>query len=115
MYRFSYAEIVEDSSDEGRSRERMAFEHAIYLLEKAEPRGLKSSETLEAAQFVQKMWSFLISDLSSGDNGLAESVRADLMSIGLWVIRQADHLIHERAVSLDALITVHRTIRDGLQ
>lgn len=115
MYKFSYAEIMEDSSTEARGRERDAFDRAIELLVAAEAAGPTSMESQAAVIYLQRLWGILIRDLAEPTNELASNLRADLISIGLWVIKEADQIIQERSNNFAGLIAVNRSIRDGLQ
>lgn len=114
MFRISYAEIINDSSSEMREQERLALDHAIELLTRAEEKGPNSDEAMQALLYLQKLWGFLIKDLSNPANELGEALRANLISIGLWVIKEADQIMQEKSKSFSGLIEVTRTIRDGL-
>lgn len=115
MYRFSYAEILEDSSDECRQRERMAFDHAISLLKIAAAKGAASIESSDAVAFVHRLWTVLIEDLMNPENGLPESLRAQLVSIGLWMMKEADMIREGQSQNFSALIDINTMIRDGLK
>lgn len=115
MYRFSYAEVQEDAAGEARARERHEFDRAIDLLQHAAACGPRSPEAVEAVRVLQQLWGFFIQDLADPNNDLAEQLRADLISIGLWVIKESDRVISERSQSFADLIDVNKTIRDGLQ
>jgi len=115
MYRFSYAEVLEDSGSESRARERQALDHAIELLQRAAACGPRSPEAIEAVRYLQQLWGFFIQDLADPNNDLAEQLRADLISIGLWVIKESDHVINQRSENFADLIDVNVTIRDGLK
>jgi len=115
MYRFSYAEILEDASDGCRERERMAFDHAIDLLKAASNSRAGSHESARAIAFVQQLWSVLIDDLISEDNGLPEALRAELTSIGLWIMREADLISQGKSENFAALVDINTIIRDGLR
>ena len=109
MYRFSYAEVVEDSAEECRRRERDVFSRAIGLLKAAD------GSAHNAIVFVQRLWSFFISDLSSPENGLPEKLKGQLISVGLWVMRESDTIVRGEANSVTALIDVNTMIMDGLK
>jgi flagellar biosynthesis activator protein FlaF len=115
MYRFSYAEVLEDSPDECRERERLAFDRAIDLLRVAVASGANSPESSVALSFVQRLWSCLIDDLLSQENGLSEALRAQLVSIGLWMMKEADLIGQGQSQNYAALIDINTTIRDGLK
>ncbi|MCK0207924.1 flagellar biosynthesis regulator FlaF [Starkeya koreensis] len=114
MYRYSYAEILGDSGVEGRGDERLALDHVIELLNAAQANGPQSPEAAQAVLQLQKLWGFLIRDLADPHNELADALRANLISIGLWIIKEADQIVQERSANFAGLIEVNRTIRDGL-
>lgn len=115
MYRFSYAEILEDAGTEGRAREREALDQAIELLQRAATCGPRSPEAVEAVRYLQTLWGFFIKDLVDPNNALAEQLRADLISIGLWVLKESDRYIQQQSENINGLIDVNMTIRDGLK
>ncbi|OYX15280.1 MAG: flagellar biosynthesis regulator FlhF [Rhizobiales bacterium 32-66-8] len=115
MYKFSYAEILEESGAINRERERLALDHAIELMQLADAAGPRSKEVYTAVDYVQKLWSFFIKDLADPHNELAENLRVNLVSIGLWVMSETDHIVHERSKNFTGLIDVTRAIRDGLR
>lgn len=115
MYKFSYAEVLDDAGDERRGREVMAIDHGIELLRQADLSNVMEPSTRDALLYIQQLWGFFIRDLADSDNALAEPVRADLISIGLWVIREADRILAGASTDLAGLIDINRTIRDGLK
>jgi flagellar biosynthesis activator protein FlaF len=115
MYRFSYSEILEDAPEICRERERVAFDRAIALMRKAERPEAKFEDRGEAMTFLQRLWDVLIEDLLSPENALPDSLRSDLVSIGLWSMREASEALRLPARSLAPLIDVNTAIRDGLQ
>ncbi|MBF9235647.1 flagellar biosynthesis regulator FlaF [Microvirga alba] len=115
MYRFSYAEILEDASDGCRERERLAFDRAIDLLNAANANGVNSREGSDALSFVQRLWSLLIEDLMSQDNGLPEALRGQLVSVGLWTMKEVDRIRQGQSSNFGGLIDINTMIRDGLR
>ena len=115
MYQFSYAEILDDSPHEARERERVAIERSIELLQAAEGAGANSRESTEAVLFVRRLWSALIEDLARDDNALPHALRADLISIGLWILREVEHIRQGRSTNYKGVIEVSSNVRDGLK
>jgi flagellar protein FlaF len=115
MYQFPYAEVLDDSPKAARERERKALEHCIGLLKAAQASGPRSREAIEALLFLRRLWSAFIEDLANAENDLPKAVRADLISIGLWVMREADDIRLEKAEKFDDLIEVCQVICDGLK
>jgi flagellar protein FlaF len=114
MYKLSYAEIMENDCRTARAREQEAFDRAIELMRLAESKGTPSPEANEAVKYVQKLWSFFIENLSDPNNELSDSVKSDLISIGLWAIAEADRILAEQSKSFAPLIDINKAIRDGL-
>jgi flagellar protein FlaF len=59
------------------------------------------------------VWYILVSDLSSDGNQLPIELRAQIVSVGLAVIRECEKL-NKAEVDLDFLISVNQAIIDGL-
>ena len=114
MYQFSYAEILEDDPRHARETERHALDHAVKLLRVAEGRGTQSREAVEALLFLRRVWTIMLDDLASPDNGLPESLRASLISIGIWVMKEADLIRADKSDNFAGLIEINQSIRDGL-
>jgi flagellar protein FlaF len=114
MYQFSYAEVLDETPQTARQRERQAIEHSIQLLQAAEKAGVRSRETVEALHFVRRLWSVLIEDLAKTENDLPQQLRADLISIGLWIMREAEEIRLEKSDNFKGIIEVSQTICEGL-
>ena len=114
MFRASYLETVEDAGPAARARDAHLFELVIERIEAIGALPPDDRTRLEGLRLVQEFWRYLIADLSDDANALPLELRADLVSIGLWAIREADALIAGRKEDVDALREVHATIRDGL-
>jgi len=115
MYRFSYAEVIEDSSRDCRQREFELFEQAIQLMKAAEGLPSQSPEMINAIVFVQRLWTFLIKDLGHPENALPDKLKGQLISIGLWVMRESDRVVRGEQSSLEALIDINSMIQEGLR
>lgn len=115
MYKFYYNEVLDESPKEAREQERGALERSIALLQVAEKHGAQSREAVEAIYFVRKLWGIFIEDLAKAENGLPPKLRADLVSVGLWVMREAEEIRLGRSSNFAGLIEVSRTIAEGLR
>ena len=114
MYKMSYAEVMDASPHAARARERQAIDHAIDLMRLAENKERTSPEASEAITYVQRLWTFFIESLTDPANDLSVSLKRDLISIGIWTIAEADRILGDSSRSFSALITINKTIRDGL-
>jgi flagellar protein FlaF len=114
MFKY-YNEVLEESPKQAREHERTALERSIALLEEAEKKGPKSREAVDAIFFVRKLWGIFIEDLANAENGLPQKLRADLVSVGLWVMRETEEIRQGRSTNFAGLIDVSRTIAEGLK
>jgi flagellar protein FlaF len=115
MYQFSYAEVLDETPKSARERERQAIDHSIELLTAAEASGVQSREAVEAILFVRRLWGYFLEDLAKPENDLPQSLRAELISIGLWMLREAEQIRLEKSANFKGLIEVSAAIRDGLR
>ncbi|WP_262299142.1 flagellar biosynthesis regulator FlaF [Microvirga sesbaniae] len=115
MYRFSYAEVVEDAPRECRQREYEVFDHAIGLLKAAEGRPSRSPEMNDAMEFLQRLWTAFVQDLAHPDNELPDKLKAQLISIGFWVMRETSRVALGEHNDLNALIDINTMIQEGLR
>lgn len=111
----AYAEMLEETPRLARERERAAIERVVELLRQAEAKGPRSREAAEALLYLNRLWSVLIDDLASPENDLPQALRADLISIGLWAMREADQIRLEQSDDFSAIIDVMKSIREGLR
>ena len=110
----SYETTIEDSGREARSREQRALDHGVDLLRQLQGGNLKSSEENEALLYIRRLWAFFVEDLANPRNGLPEALRAELISIGLWIIKEADRIRQDEATDVDELVAINIIIRDAL-
>jgi flagellar protein FlaF len=115
MYRFSYAEVLEETPQTTRERESMAIQHSIDMLKVAEEKGAGSREAIDALYFTRKLWAFFIEDLAKPENDLPRQLRADLISIGLWVMKESEEIRLGNSSNFKGLTEVSQLIADGLQ
>lgn len=115
MYQFSYADIQTDSVADAKDRERQLLSRSIDLLVTARDKGINSMQAIEALHFLSRVWTTFIEDLASSDNELPSELRANLISIGLWLLREGEAVRQGESDNFDGLIEVSQIIRDGIQ
>jgi len=76
-----------------------------------EPKG--SIKLVEAVDWNRRLWTALANDCSSENNRLPVPVRAQIISLSLWVGRYSSQVIRQRA-SVEPLVEINRTIMQGL-
>ena len=115
MYQFSYADIQTDSVADAKDREKQLLSRSIDMLSAAQHSGLKSQQAIEAIHFMTRVWTSFVEDLGSEENALPTDLRANLISIGLWVLREGEEVRQGRSENFEGLIEVSQIIRDGIQ
>jgi len=76
--------------------------------------GAKGVPLVEAIDWNRRLWRTLAVDCMDAGNRLPEQVRAQIVSLSLWVTRYSKQVTREGAV-VDPLIEVNRTIMEGLR
>jgi flagellar biosynthesis activator protein FlaF len=115
MYQSIYNEMVADTTDAIRLNERRAFDRSIELLVAANGKEHGTRESIEALLFTNRLWSILLEDLADDGNGLPDSLKANLISIGIWVLRRTEEIRLGTSRDYTALIEVSESIRKGLE
>jgi flagellar protein FlaF len=111
----AYETVVEDSGYEARGRERQALSLGIDRLERLQKeQSFSIEDQVQSLLYVRRLWTIFIEDLAHPENGLPEQLRADIISIGLWVVKETDRLREERSNDVMQLVEINRLIRDAL-
>lgn len=114
MFQFSYDEIVEDGQADARLREGQALDRALDMLEAARLRGADSREAIDALFFLRRLWTIFLDDIAEPGNGLPDALKAQLVSIGMWVLREIEDIRARRSQNFEGLIEINAIIREGL-
>ncbi len=115
MYQFSYADVQTDSIADAKDRERQLLDRSIDMLLAAREAGRESMKAVEAVHFMNRIWTTFLEDLGNPENELPKELRANLISIGLWLLREGESVRQGSSDNLDGLIEVSQIIRDGIQ
>ncbi len=115
MYQKAYGEVAADDFRSERANEAMAMDHAIALMREGEAEGMDSVATVKARHFVHRLWMFFLDDLSAPENGLPDALKAHLISIGIWVLRELEAIEKGEKESFADIIEVMELLRDGLK
>jgi flagellar biosynthesis activator protein FlaF len=114
MYQDSYREVLDNASQTVRANERAAILHSVRLLERAEAAGPDSREAIEAILFLKRLWEFFLVHLASEESQLPNQLRADLISVGLSILREAERIREGEVREFSALKEISQIIADGL-
>lgn len=83
------------------------------LMEAAEAPVEDMHKRIDALDWNRRVWSALASDCASEGNGLPISLRAQIISLSLWVNRHSSAVMR-REETFEPLIDVNRIIMQGL-
>lgn len=114
MYQMRYEDVMEEDSVGARERESILFDRGIKLLRTAQAAGPDTREASEAVAFTRKLWIILIEDLGQAENALPKELKASLISIGFFILREIQRLENGEIADFDALVEISESIRDGL-
>lgn len=106
----AYRQSVRDTLSP-REVELKVFQQVTADLEAC--RGPITMDAVRAVGRNRQLWHVLLSDLSQPDNVLPDSLKAGLISLGLWVDRYSGQVLNEDR-PLAPLIDVNRTVMQGL-
>lgn len=67
----------------------------------------------EALDANRKLWNLLSADCSAPENQLPTTLRAQIISLALWVSRYSSEVLRAGA-EIDPLIDINRTMMEGL-
>ncbi|CAN7212771.1 flagellar biosynthesis regulator FlhF [Metarhizobium album] len=115
MYQFSYAEIMEDGVADAKDRERQVLNRSIELLSAARDRGGYNREAIDALFYTRRIWIRFIEDLKQPENQLDTELRANLISIAIWILKECDRIRKRQSENFQGIIDVTTIIRDGLK
>ena len=71
--------------------------------------------TIKAAKALALADIVLLDDLANPENELPEELRAGLISIGIWMVKEIELIRSGKANDLRAMIEITEIIRDGLK
>lgn len=115
MYQQSYAEIIEDDEGAARHVERQALDQAAALLLTAADRAHPSIEGAAALHFTRMLWTTFITELGAPENALPKELRAKLISIGIWILKEADAIRLGTSTNYAGIADICAIVRDGLR
>jgi flagellar protein FlaF len=110
----AYREIAADDGGNARAAERRAIARSIEMMRRAEANGPHSRDAVEALLFTHRLWAVLVEDLANPENRLPVKLRADLISIGLWIMREVEDVRNDGSRGFGALIETSSLILGGL-
>ena len=115
MYQACYDEVLEDDQAAARRVEYQALDLCVFLLGKAEAAGPASRETVDALHWTRQLWQTFLLELADDANALPVEVRARLISIGIWILKEQEDIRLGRSANFKGIAEVCTIVRDGLR
>jgi flagellar protein FlaF len=115
MYEFAYNDVIEDSHQTLRAREQAAMDRVIAMLRAAQEKGPQSRELIDALFYLRRLWMIFIDDLNDPNNELPAQLRAGIVSIGVWMMKEIDRVRGGLTSDLTPMIEINVLIRNGLK
>jgi flagellar protein FlaF len=102
------------AAENPRTTEYRLFGQITGALIEVKSSGAKGAPLIDAIDRNRRLWSMLAGDCMSDGNQLPKELRAQIVSLAIWVSKYSADVTHQGA-SLDPLIDVNRNIMQGLQ
>jgi flagellar biosynthesis activator protein FlaF len=102
---------VQETSDDPRAVEHRALSRVTGMLVTGADQG--GAALAEACHMNRMLWTIFQTDLALPENGLPDTLKAQLISLSMWVQRYTAKVLFENA-SIDPLVSVNRSIMEGL-
>ncbi|MEJ0059505.1 MAG: flagellar biosynthesis regulator FlaF [Terricaulis sp.] len=101
-------------ADTPRELEYRAFGHATAGLVRVKEEGAREPAVVALAlETNRKLWNVLSADCSAPENQLPTALRAQIISLALWVAKYSSQVLREGA-DVEPLIDVNRAVMEGL-
>ena len=104
-------QTTQTTTEDPRQTEYRLFAAVTRALIEAQEKGGKGY--FNALDWNRRLWLTLQMDLSSDQNRLANPLKAQLISLAIWVDKHSSKVLRSEA-GLESLISVNRTIMEGL-
>lgn len=102
------------ATEDPRATEYRLFGLVTGALLEARNKNTKGGPLAETLAWNRKVWQALANDCMDERNRLPQAVRAQIISLSLWITKYSKKVMREGA-PVDPLIEVNRTIMQGLQ
>lgn len=102
---------VQETSDDPRAVEHRALARVTGMLLTGAEKG--GAALAEACHMNRMLWTIFQTDLALPGNALPDALKAQLISLSIWVQRYTNKVLFENA-SIEPLVQVNRSIMDGL-
>jgi flagellar protein FlaF len=104
---------TQKTTENPRDTEYRLFGQVTRALIDARDASRQDKRLIDALDWNRRMWSSFATACTTDDNSLPESLRAQIISLSIWVTRYSGSVMRDGA-SLEPLIDINRTIMEGL-
>jgi flagellar protein FlaF len=113
MYHKAYQKVL-GATEDPRSMEYRLFAQVTHALIGASEKGRADLPGLvDAIDWNRRLWTTLSGQCIDPDNKLPEAIRAQIISLSIWVSRYSSEVMQQGA-SLEPLIDVNKSMMAGL-
>ena len=105
---------VQRTTESPRDAEYRLFGTVTSALIEAKGLDKLDKKLIEALDWNRRMWSVLAGDCAGEGNGLPEALRAQIISISLWVSKYSSEVMRGKG-DIEDLIDINKTIMEGLK
>lgn len=109
----AYQKTAQRSEDPRQTEYRLFGQVTRALMEAAELDRSEVSRRMDALDWNRRLWSVLGTDCALPGNGLPETLRAQIVSLSIWVNRHTSAVMRGQE-EIAPLIEVNRLIMQGL-
>ncbi len=107
-------QAAQRAAESPRHSEYRLFGQVTGALIDAQAAGLKGMNLIGALDWNRRLWSTLAVDCMDEGNRLPKELRAQIVSLSIWVAKYSSQVMHQGA-SIEPLIEINRTVMQGLQ
>ncbi len=109
----AYQKTQRNTENTKQTEYRLFAQVTQSLIEAAKHGKANIAVLIDALDWNRRLWSALASDCSSQDNRLPHAVRAQIISLSIWVSRYSSDAA-QKGASLEPLIDINKSIMAGL-
>ena len=114
MIQFAYSDVLEDDQTSAKEREFELFQEGIGLMKASDAEPAHIGKRAEAIYYNSRLWTRLLDDLASAENALTDELKANLISIGIFVIKHFGKMREDKSLDFSIAIELSETINRGL-
>ncbi len=104
---------AQTSAESASQTEYRLLAQVTNSLMNARDTNLTGTNLVDILDWNRRVWSVFARDCGIAGNGLPDQLRANIISLSIWVSKHSSLVVRKRA-KIDDLININRTIMEGL-